>query len=226
MLEVSCPRCRDSHAVEVSWTKDKNGRDRIVYMCPVKGSRVSSYPPRGASVTRTEGAKMARTTTKTGSTPQSLRVSIPMVVDSDPDIAAAWDIAEGILDGLAALSGGGSNIQREAAAAFARAKGDSSTADTTEHAFGKALAEALRLVAVHRGMSSAEWAALAPTSLGAGSSVPGLPGVVLQGAGSLDLGAIGSAGGAAVAGAIGLPPSIGAGLGGIAGDQLSEFLLP
>lgn len=202
MLEVRCSRCRDSHSVLVDWSEDKGGRARISYVCPVKGSRVSAYPPRGASPPSQKGVAVARTTRKTGTTPQSLRVSIPLAVEADPDIAAAWDIAEGLLDGLAMMSGGGlGSIEREAAAAFARAKGESSEADTTEHAFGKALAEALRLVAVHRRMSAQEWSALAPTSLGAASS----PGRVLPPGTPISASVLGTSGPLSPAGAASLP---------------------
>lgn len=105
---------------------------------------------------------MRRETTVKGKL-QSLSASIPLVVEAEPDIAAAWTIAEGIVDALSARNGLSQQEARaKAAAMYARAHGIQSEADTVEHRFGEALAEALVYVVVHRGLS---WDELAPPEL-------------------------------------------------------------
>lgn len=234
MLEVSCPRCKGKHTIEVTWSEDSAGRPRISYRCPVKKTKVSSFPPRGASSKTKEAAMPARkrATKTTGASVRSLAVSIPMEVESGPQIHAAWDIGEGLLDGLRELSSqaGAGSLQIEAAAAFQRAKGETSEADSTEYTFGRALAQAVAYVAAHRGMSPAEWAALAPEGLGSGgagaSGVLGslsssLPGIDLGGADLVDTAA--GAVGAAAATAVGLPPAVGAAGGRLAADTVQTL---
>lgn len=116
-----------------------------------------------AGVTPKESTPMKRETTVKGGCAQRLSASIPLVVEAEPDIAAAWTIAEGIVDALSARNGLSQQEARaKAAAMYARAHGIQSEADTVEHQFGEALAEALVYVLVHRGLS---WEELAPPEL-------------------------------------------------------------
>lgn len=99
---------------------------------------------------------------------RSLKAEVPLVVEANPDIAAAWDIAVGILDFLEEQATELDPYQtaaRRAASLRARAKGDTSEADTAEVQMGRAVGEVLVHVMVHRGMTGAEWAALQPKQL-------------------------------------------------------------
>lgn len=101
---------------------------------------------------------------------QSLRLEVPYLVEAEPDVAAAWDVAEGIVDYLLENARGiddAAAFQRRAAAAYLRAKGGTSTGDQTEYELGKSLGETLLLVMAHRGMGQAHWQAMAPHQLGA-----------------------------------------------------------
>ena len=170
---------------------------------------------------------MGRSTKTTGSG-STLRASIPMEVASEPSLAASWDIAEGLLDGLQAMSESPQAegaLQREATAAYSAAKGMDSDSDNTERAFGRALARALILVAAHRGLSASEWGGLG-SQLGrgamhsSGSSLLGSSPFL----GGIDLGAgVGAGLGAASALALGAPPQIGAGIGAKVGDLAGDF---
>lgn len=119
----------------------------------------------------------------------SIKAEIPFVVAATPDIAASWDIAEGILDYLRQNADPSATdaFRAEAAAAFARAKGDSSQADSTEYQMGQAIAKTLVLVMAHRGLSKGDFQAMAPPQL------PGVTGAVGAGLGGLEaiLGTIG-----------------------------------
>ena len=97
-----------------------------------------------------------------------MSVTIPMTTKSEPMLSAGWDICEGFIAGLREMHGDDSAaLAIEASNAHARAKGLQSNADQTEHDVGRALAKAMQLVLIHNGISTAQWAALAP---------PGLPG--------------------------------------------------
>lgn len=127
------------------------------------GNRFASRSDLAAAGIAQESTPMKRETTVKGGCAQRLSASIPLVVEAEPDIAAAWTIAEGIVDGLAARNGvTQAEARSKAAAMYARAHGIASEADTVEHRFGEALAEALVYVLVHRGLS---WEELAPPEL-------------------------------------------------------------
>lgn len=99
---------------------------------------------------------------------RSLKAEVPLVVQANPDIAAAWDIAAGILDYLeeqATELDPYQSAARRAAVLRARAKGESSEADTAEVQMGRAIGEVLISVMVHRGMTGAQWDALRPKQL-------------------------------------------------------------
>lgn len=102
----------------------------------------------------------------------SLRAEVPYQVTAEPDLAAAWDIAEGVLDFLMsnANPGDGQTFRREAAAAWARAKGETPEHDQTEHNLGQAIGKALLLVAAHRGVTADDWSRMTPPQLGQLSS--------------------------------------------------------
>lgn len=139
----------------------------------------------------------------------SLRAEIPFQVKAEPDLAAAWDIAEGLIDELMehANPGNGDAFRRQAAAAYARAKGITPEVDQTEHDFGRSIAKALILVLGHRGVTADDWAAMAPPELGQASSflsrgVEAVTGVDVNddgdasGFGDVITGAVGAAGNA------------------------------
>lgn len=104
----------------------------------------------------------------------SLRLEMPFVVEAQPDLAAAWDVAEGLLDFLQANATGSTDREafaRKAAAAFRRAKGDESQADGHEYRMGEAIGEVLLLVMAHRGLTADDWIAAAPPQLGSASGI-------------------------------------------------------
>lgn len=117
-----------------------------------------------------------------------LEARIPLVIESSPDIAAAWDIAEGVVDHLldhAAKRDDHESAARRAAAAFQRAKGESHEADTAEHKLGQAVGAAMVLVLVHRGMKVGDWASMVPPELAGGG------GGILASAGETVMGLLG-----------------------------------
>lgn len=120
----------------------------------------------------TEGGKMRETKMKGGL--QTLRLELPLVVEANPDLAALWDVAEGVIDFLQLNARGDNDRQafvRRAAAAFARAKGEASTADGHEYRMGEALGEVLLLVMAHRGLTADDWVSVTPPQLGQPSGV-------------------------------------------------------
>lgn len=120
-----------------------------------------------------KGADMPRETKMKGGL-QSLRLELPLVVEAQPDLAALWDVAEGLVDFLLVNAKGTTDREafvRRAAAAFARAKGETNEADGHEYRFGEALGEVLLLVMAHRGLTANEWVAMAPPQLGQESGI-------------------------------------------------------
>ena len=138
-----------------------------------------------------QGGKVAsnrKTTKLTGQ--RSLSAEIPYIVEASPDIAAAWDIAEGIVDGLidnAAPRDDAAAFSRRADAAYARAKGPSVESDTVEYQMGTALAEAVLMVLSRRGVTADGWARMTPPQLPRNSR-----GVGAVGEGVLDILGIGT----------------------------------
>jgi hypothetical protein len=103
-----------------------------------------------------------------GQAPRSLRLEMPYHYDSQPDLAAAWDVAEGILDFLSSNAAGMSQVaafRRQAASAYARAKGMSSEGDHNEYELGQNLGQTLLLVMAHRGMSQNQWVEMLPPQI-------------------------------------------------------------
>ena len=122
----------------------------------------------------TPGGEMPNPTTKLkgGAAVQAMRLEVPFLVEAHPDLAAAWDVAEGLVDWLQDNAAGPSNREvfaRRAAAAFARAKGETSQADAHEYRLGQALGEVLALVMSHRGLTANDWVAFTPPQLGTAS---------------------------------------------------------
>ena len=128
------------------------------------------------------GGRMAKTTTVRGA--PKLTAEIPMMVEAQPDLAAAWDVAQGVLDALrdnAAPRDDFRAFQRQAAAAFQRAKGDTSEADTAEYQMGQAIGRTLLLVAAQEGLTAADWQALTPPQLQADAGgVAGTAGSIIE----------------------------------------------
>ena len=105
---------------------------------------------------------------------QTLRLELPLVVEAQPDLAALWDVAEGLIDFPQLNARGPSDREafvRRAAAAYARAKGETSEADGHEYRMGEALGEVLLLVMAHRGLTADDWASYAPPQLGQQSGI-------------------------------------------------------
>jgi len=186
MRVETCPRCKKTHAsVSVTHTTDSKGRPRIKWTCPTTGHKVNWFAPKDTATkstkarrkatpskstarkrTTSKGGSVPRKTTTTGTTPKSMRVSIPLTLDPEPSMAAAWDIAEGIVDGLAQLQNDDAGIQQEARAAYQEAKGIKEESDRVEYQFGLAMAKAIQLVCVQRGYTATAWRALQPPGLG------------------------------------------------------------
>lgn len=106
---------------------------------------------------------------------QSLRLEVPYLVEARPDVAAAWDVAEGILDYLFENAAGideSEAFERRALATYARAKGGTSQADMTEYELGQSLGETLLLVMAQRRVSAADWIGMVPPQLAAGELLP------------------------------------------------------
>lgn len=176
-----CIRCGGSHTVKVTHTTDAAGKARIKWTCPTTGKKFNGYAPKkpGCTPTTKPAAKKPRRRTNkpegtmpretTTNARQTLRLSIPLATDVHPDMSAAIDVAEGIVDGLSALQGNNANnaLKMEAAAAYekARAKGGKSNGDQLEYDLGKHLAKAIQLVCVHRGITAAQWKAMTPPGL-------------------------------------------------------------
>lgn len=97
-----------------------------------------------------------------------LRLEVPYLVEAQPDLSAAWDVAEGVLDFLMENAAGVSAseaFRRRAAAAYVRAKGGTSQGDQHEYELGRNLGEALLLVMAHRGVNQDQWIEMLPPQL-------------------------------------------------------------
>lgn len=98
----------------------------------------------------------------------NLKFLMPLVQPTEPDIAAAWDIAEGIVAGLVAQSGLADDIDNaraEADAAFARARGEQtkdSKRNQQEYDLGEHIAKAVVYVMLRRGFTAEDWAKMMP----------------------------------------------------------------
>lgn len=105
---------------------------------------------------------------------KSLRLEVPYLVEAEPDVSAAWDVAEGIVDFLMENAVGvdeADAFQRRAMAAYMRAKGGTSQGDQTEYELGRSLGETLLLVMAYRGMTQLQWQAMSPPQLAEGEFI-------------------------------------------------------
>jgi len=126
----------------------------------------------GSSPSQSGGQKVSETKLKGARSLQSLRLEVPYVAQAAPDLAAAWDVAEGLLDFLMSNASEQPDAFRQRAiAAHARAKGLGSQGDQTEYELGQNLGEALLLVMAYRGLSSGDWLEMSPPQLGQGEKV-------------------------------------------------------
>lgn len=115
---------------------------------------------------------------------KGLRLEVPYLVEAQPDLAAAWDVAEGLLDFLmenASGMTGAEAFRRRAAAAYARAKGATSEGDQNEYDLGRSLGEALLLVMAHRGLTQLQWVQMLPPQLIEQESAKEEPGFIDRG---------------------------------------------
>lgn len=126
--------------------------------------------------------------TKQTGVPTRAKLEIPLVVDTRPDEAAGWDVAEGLVDGLfmRANSDNRATLIARANQAYARAKGEVSREDQTEWELGRDLVETLILVLARRGVTPDQWASLFPKELGTQGGI--VSGTVESAGGLLGLG--------------------------------------
>lgn len=104
----------------------------------------------------------------------NMSLNVPYKVDVEPDIAAAWDVAEGVLLYLQEQARGttrGELVRRKASMAYRRARGGTQ-ADDHENDMGKAVGEALVMVMVHYGVTPSDWAQMVPPDVIAASLAP------------------------------------------------------
>ena len=105
-----------------------------------------------------------------------MTASIPLVVDARPDEAAAWDIAQGIVDFLLENSAPEDDFTaflRQAEATYQRAKGETPEADQAEYTMGKTIGSVVLQVIARNGLT---WDQLRPPQI-AGRVVTGPGGV-------------------------------------------------
>ena len=122
----------------------------------------------GSTPTQTPPVSTQPAQSKLKGTRHTLRLELPYQIEAQPDLAAAWDVAEGIIDYLMENASGISAAQsfrQRAAAAYVRAKGGTSEGDQNEYELGRNLAEALLLVMAHRGFTQDEWVQMLPPQL-------------------------------------------------------------
>ena len=120
--------------------------------------KVTSVPSTPIKQSKLKGAQSMR----------SLHLEMPYHIESQPDLAAAWDVAEGILDFLLTNAAGITQVEafrRQAASAYARAKGMSSEGDHNEYELGQNLGQTLLLVMAHRGMTQNQWIEMLPPQI-------------------------------------------------------------
>lgn len=119
------------------------------------------------TVTSAPSSPIKQSTLK-GQSARSLRLEVPYHYDSQPDLAAAWDVAEGLLDFLFSNAAGVTQAEafrRQAASAYARAKGLSSQGDQNEYELGQNLGQTLLLVMAHRGLTQDTWVEMLPPQI-------------------------------------------------------------
>ena len=179
-----CHRCGGSHNIPVEHSVDKAGKARIRYTCPKTGTAWSGYAPKGSTeektTTKADKPRRRRTPKEPAMPRQSslnqptkpLTFKLPFEVESQPAMEAALDIAEGIVDGLIALHSDTQSLQAQAAAAYQAARGGKNgrtAGDNLEYDLGQHLAKAVQLVLVHRGITQAQWEAMAPPGVKSGA---------------------------------------------------------
>ena len=127
----------------------------------------------------------------------AMRLEVPYMLEAGPDLAAAWDVAEGILDYLLEESQGRTGaeaLRRRAASAYRRAHGGS-PGDQMEQDLGQSLGEALVLVMIHRGITPQDWINMLPPDLMSASGAPPSGGEPGPTSGGNALGVFGEQGG-------------------------------
>lgn len=128
----------------------------------------------------------------------AMRLEVPYMLEAGPDLAAAWDVAEGILDYLLEESQGRTGaeaLRRRAASAYRRAHGGS-PGDQMEQDLGQSLGEALVLVMIHRGITPQDWINMLPPDLASANGAPPSGGEPGPNSGGNPLGVFGEGGGA------------------------------